>query len=467
MPLVLNRHLRLSLQTNLWKLLINLNKTAMERNVKLWAMVGLASLPLLLAGCSNKENLYDPVKADSLLKEEYSAKFVAKYGEFSADYSWDATSSTPKYQSSRANGDYTTSQDYYEVESGTLGWLKRKLKDGKDNSSLGTPFFMTVPNNEFTIVPIFQGSANYTWKLHMVVGEGENAKDIEFWSKSKGIQYKKWANASSWYDLANNGNTENVGAVRSKQYTFDLKEQVGQIMYFYLEVWNGNTKVGNMSSLEHQMLALTDCPLPGNIDKKNEMLIIACEDASIKGDSDKDYNEVVLMVYGNPEVPKPVEITNEEVKEVTTKRYMIEDLGSTDDFDFNDVVVDVTRTLTKKMTYENGKLSASETISDEQKAVIRHLGGIVPFQLKIGNTTLEEMQGQMDVNPDTEFAVTGWDPDQNNVSATVKDVNNGSVHAVSFPHKGEAPMIIAVDAEVQWMEERVSITKDWFESIKK
>lgn len=437
----------------------------MKKNLKLWAMVGLASLPLLLAGCDSKENMYDPAKADALLKAEYSAKFIAKYGEFAADHSWDATSSFPKYQSSRAAGYKPTEGEYYNVEGNTLDWLQEKLKNEQDNSALGKPFAMTVPNNKFTIVPIFQGSANYRWKLHLVVGEGENEQDIEFWSKSQGIQYKdgkKWHNLK---DRKKGENTESVWNVRSRQYTFDLTDYAGQLMYFYLEVWNGYYKVGNMSSLEHQMLALSDCPRPSNIGKENETLIIACEDGPLAS-ADKDYNEVVLLMYGNPEVPKPIEITDKEITEVKTKRYMIEDLGSTDDFDFNDVVVDVTSELTKKLTYTNGKLTGTEVIGETQKAVIRHLGGTVPFQLTIGNTALKEMQGQMDANPDTEFDIAGWEPEKNNISVKVKDANNEIVHDIEFPKDGTAPMIIAVDETVNWMEERVSITSGWWDGLR-
>lgn len=449
----------------------------MKRNLKLWAIVGLASLPLLLAGCDSKENMYDPAKADALLKAEYSAKFIAKYGEFAADHSWDATSNFPKYQSSRAAGYAPTKGDYYNVEGNTLDWLQEKLKNEQDNSALGKPFAMTVPNNKFTIVPIFQGSANYRWKLHLVVGEGENGQDIEFWSKSQGIQYKYWNWGKwDWADLSGGGNTESVRDVRSRQYTFDLTDYAGQLMYFYLKVekyvsnwWGGGSweAVGNMSSLEHQMLALSDCPRPSNIGKENETLILACEDGPLEDtNTDKDYNEVVLLMYGNPEVPKPIEITDKEITEVKTKRYMIEDLGSTDDFDFNDVVVDVTSELTKKLTYTNGKLTGTEVIGETQKAVIRHLGGTVPFQLTIGNTALKEMQGQMDANPDTEFDIAGWEPEKNNISVKVKDANNEIVHDIEFPKDGTAPMIIAVDETVNWMEERVSITSGWWDGLR-
>lgn len=70
------------------------------------------------------------------------------------------------------------------------------------------------------------------------------------------------------------------------------------------------------------------------------MMIVACEDTNVS--SDNDMNDVVFMVYGKPYVPG-VETIEEgtPITKKTTVRYMIEDLGATDDFDFNDIVIDV------------------------------------------------------------------------------------------------------------------------------
>lgn len=95
------------------------------------------------------------------------------------------------------------------------------------------------------------------------------------------------------------------------------------------------------------------------------------------------------------------------------------------------------------------------------------MGGLLPFTLKIGDTALPEMQGAMGVNPNKEFEIEGWIPEQNNISVTVKGTQNGEVHNVNFPANGEIPMIIAVDPTVNWMEERVAITKEWFDGLKK
>lgn len=109
----------------------------MKKNVKLWAMIGL---PFLLASCmAGTEDLYNPSKADELLKSEYSAKFIAKYGEIAADYSWDATLAYPKYQSTRA---LIPDEKWYEVDNNTLDWLNKKLPENHNNKDLGKPFTM-------------------------------------------------------------------------------------------------------------------------------------------------------------------------------------------------------------------------------------------------------------------------------------------------------------------------------------
>ena len=189
------------------------------------------------------------------------------------------------------------------------------------------------------------------------------------------------------------------------------------------------------------------------------------QDANLE--TDWDMNEVVFLMYGDPKIPDKIEITNDEIKESVTKRYMIEDLGSTDDFDFNDVVVDVTEECTLKITKENGVITKTENVKTEQKAIIRHLGGSLPFTLTIGNTSLPEIQGALNKNPNTEYMIEGWEPDKNNISVTVKGTENDGIHTVNFPANGEIPMIIAVDPTVNWMEERVAITKEWFEGLKK
>lgn len=419
-------------------------------------------LPLLFASCANTDDLYDPAKADALLKAEYSANFIAKYGEIAPNQSWDATVSYSKYNTSTRG---ITSSGRYIVESSTLKWLNDNLPEGKNNSTKGTPFEMTVPANKFTIVPIYQ-YAKQVWSLWIKVGNDEPYK---VWTKSEGLQYRNDSYDWPWKNVSeiSEGSTKDLSIVRAPKYEFDYSDRAGEPMWLYLLIEEGLGNCANKGdklwSDEGQMIALDMGNKKPDIDGA-EVKVIACEDSYLSA-VDHDMNDVVFLMYGKPEVPD-ITPTPEYRTTTTAKRYMIEDLGSTDDFDFNDIVVDVEQVLKEKLIKGEHQLSHWEEVSKTQTATIRHLGGVLPFTLKIGNTEFKEMEGQMDVDPNEEYEIAGWDPVKNNISIKVRD-KKGGVHATVFPKDGEVPQIIAVKPSVQWMQERVSITKDWFESAKK
>ena len=209
------------------------------------------------------------------------------------------------------------------------------------------------------------------------------------------------------------------------------------------------------------MLAL-DCELPANLDESYTAMIIGCEDADLK-DSDWDMNDVVFLVYGKkvPET-KPIE-EGTPVVQSRTVRYMIEDLGSTDDFDFNDIVVDVTEHRITTPLIQDGKIVDWKDTEYTQEATLRHLGGTLPFILKIGDTELAERPGVLGADLEETFPVEGWNPDTHNVSVKVRQsASSGVYHDVIFPKAGEAPMIIAVNPTQNWMKERVSVPESWF-----
>ena len=222
--------------------------------------------------------------------------------------------------------------------------------------------------------------------------------------------------------------------------------------------------------------------LPSNIKLNDGATIkyIGIED-NTEGNTDNDYNDIVLAVVGNPDIPKEVIITVDEYEVPTylAKRYMVEDLGATDDFDFNDIVIDVYQNFKEKhkVTFENGARKSdviTETVKSDQVAVIRAMGGTVDFTLKIGDNTwsksgngfdVTKMLNTQSIDKNAElakFTVTGWDPEKNNVEVEVKDAKNNRVYTIAFPKKGEAPMIIAVDESQEWMTERNSVPKAWF-----
>lgn len=249
-----------------------------------------------------------------------------------------------------------------------------------------------------------------------------------------------------------------------------------------------------------QMLALTSCTRPTELTAKikelvgsdfsseAQYMVVGCEDAN-KGDSDWDLNDVCFLLVGLPEAPK--------IQTIISKRYMIEDLGSTFDFDFNDIVIDVTEKTTKTAQGEQtGKFAY---------ATLRHLCGTIPFRIKIGDKVLGLDNGAQgvfagnngggsgyDPTNDPNYAklmnveVTGkWIPNENNITVTswpsqagagwddIKDAGYQTNYlgekggeTFQFPEVGHYPYIIACNQNTQWMPELVAVPTSWFKTWK-
>ena len=455
---------------------------------KLLAFGCFAAIGVGLMSCS-KADVFDSNAANELKKEQlekdYTSNFVKKYGAVEGK-SWDFATLATSYtleSSNRAltrDGVYNADATVGEmlVNKATIDWMSDNMKAGKNNVKKGKPFYLQVPNNSFTIVPIFQGTASYYWQLWMHV---DGLGDKLVWSKGD-IEYITKEGATDW-KKPGTGNTgmNNAFQIKAPTYTF-ANLPVDANMYFYLLVWDSFDKFKDQSinprkltSLNQMMLALIDCDVPSNVPAGNEVSIIGCED-NAKGDF--DYEDLVFMMYGNPAPPiKHVE----EVIEGTPKRYMMEDLGEEHpDFDFNDVVVDVITDRVKTQYFYDIAADGSWTLTDTKTiknlpdiAVVRAAGGILDFTLKIGNTTwtksakfpnYQQMlntgrDGEIDYDKELDtFKVEGWNPTNNNISVKVAGVDND----ITFPETGKAPKVIAVDPTTKWMNERTPAPESWF-----
>ena len=170
----------------------------------------------------------------------------------------------------------------------------------------------------------------------------------------------------------------------------------------------------------------------------------------------EDYSDLICLLE-NYQV-KEAEIVNTEAK-----RYMMEDLGSVGDFDFNDCVVDLTKT-----TWSDGKV--------ETKGVVRALGGILDITILIDGKQVWSKNGQEGLDVKTmynttsidknavygEFDASDWQPSKNNISFAVKG-ENAQVVEIEFPETGSIPQMVAVKAGHDWMTERSRVPSiDWF-----
>lgn len=463
-------------------------------NKNLFKILGLAIIGVAFSACTKSDFIEEQNEAIAEQHiAEYEANFVKKYGAVNPNKSWDLTTNHPEYsfpseQSSTraftrdAAATYSKTEGTFNVEQSVLNWCFEKIPAGKNNTGEGTPFYLTVPGNDFTIVPLFQGNASYYWELWMNV---DGYAPIKVWAKGDELKYK--TADGEWHPVgtAQAGIPKNPVPVQvqAPSYTFHGLTE-GATMYFSLRKWanynaytndTDKNKYDELTSMSQKMLALRQCPIPQEVAAGNSVNIIGCEDAS-----DNDFEDLVFMAYGIPTVKEV-----ETLDEIFTKRYMVEDLGDTDDFDFNDLVVDVSKKLRTIYTYEvyadGTKRQLGEpdgpTLIDEW-AVVRAAGGTLDFTITIGSSSwtksehmsASEMRNTKkgSINYDAvigEFKITNldWDYERNsNVSIEVDGRgHNAGVQTIQFPKDGEIPKIIAVDNTWTWMNERESVPDSW------
>jgi hypothetical protein len=144
----------------------------------------------------------------------------------------------------------------------------------------------------------------------------------------------------------------------------------------------------------------------------------------------------------------------------TSKRYLVEDLGSTADFDFNDIVFDV------------------DDVNGEQYCTVRALGGTLDIEIQVGDSTWRKSDSQYAVSdmintriPNysdeyylDRFKVTGWNPTENSVCVNVYVNGQEGMYVIEFPAYGEVPMMVAVKRNKWWRKEFDTIPNsiDWF-----
>lgn len=404
---------------------------------------------LVLSSCSSKgeEYSYSPEKAHELIEKDYKSAFIQKYGEISPFETWDLSQ-----RGSTLAG--------FAGTRGNKGQSSNLVQDMASTESYG--YYLNYSNNESKIAKLF----NNNWG-DIVAEFGK-------------VQPTAWA--PSGKIIFSVVGVSRDDASSAKYFTWGVANTPeGDLFLRQSSPANGkNAKIGNSAEKHTSSLDFSQIPdgarwFTASSDNKKVDLSSAYNQTitdfkivtmTIDGVSytfwgfkcDKtnpDYTNLVLWVKEIPTVPVPV----------ISKRYMVEDLGGSYDFDFNDVVFDVIK-------YSDGS----------QKCYVRALGGTLDVTIKVANNswtkrqdyTITEMLNTNPIDPNLclkEFDATGWDGDNSKVSVIVEGNDKAAggettyYWAVPFPAQGEAPLIVAtMYGSKTWMRERQSVPNvQWFQ----
>ena len=461
--------------------------------IKSLLLIGsMAVFGMAMSSCSKEENLFDNQAAQADMYAKYSANFVKKYGPIDPNQTWDFAPAAPVYLpvskgTTRSAADFsiTRGDDNIYIENDILQYMHSNMKAGGNNSTNGMPFTFEATGEDFYVVPLYQGVASYFWELWVSI-DGVQTK---IWQKGQDFYYStdETPSASSQWKAVGTGKDGVPDAAKSVKAPFTkFTASAGAELYFFLKVWTStsnhttNQLGGTMltSLTPGKMIALSNAPVPAIVSQNDyDAVIVGCEDGA-----DTDFEDLVFMIYGHCPVAK----FHKDVEVVEAKRYMIEDLGGVDDFDFNDIVLDLQKYRTDRIMYngteENPQYVGTSTLPDTEgeRAVLRAAGGTHNFTIQIGNTSWSKNQlqgydynqmintgwGNTPIVKDLELAViplgaNDWDPELNNITVTVEDSN--VIRVISFPKNGETPLMMSADPNTMplWSKEKVDVPNWW------
>lgn len=402
---------------------------------------------MAFVACSHDLSVNEDYASENL-KAQYKANFEKKYGKIDPNQSWDFTNYSDASQA-RTRGTSSVSWSRISVVNGFWSFIDVDAPKVK-SSVAGADVLSWNPTLSVDLYPCYAHGkgVNKDQYFHLaIVDKNKNDykySNIPYIDVIGNIKTKD----AKWYGAGN-------ALIHDSGRKIDAMNIVAEnkiwVAYFtWVDNYSSATKKENTDNLKNIQ----------SFEIKNYKEIVVndhiywCFDCN----KDNDYSDLICLV-DNLEQPAPI-----------VKRYLIEDLGSTDDFDFNDIVVDVI-----------------ENPNGSQKAQVRAMGGTLDFTLKIGKTSWTKegskvrvtVDGDLqDTNPAqmyntlapiyelvlSEFTVEGWHPDQNDITVYVKDKQNGNVITeIPFPREGDAPMIIAVKPLTYWNIEREELRKDWWQ----
>ena len=395
----------------------------------------ILAVGIAMASCS-KNDVFEQNQTNfsEQQKAEYVSNYVAKYGQPAANQSWDFAAAVPNASKTRAGETMVCdpannpSLFYWNVMTDLHKPITHSIENMIKSATVKTW-------NPFIKVELYPSAVHTTGtalKFALSVCYNDEVSNIVTGFK---------ANDKSWgYNLDFLGDylTASVYSVGRNVDTRSLTtaENVYWAAYSYNYEWKWRTFISGewvekgLKSFE--LKTYKEITVNGHT--------YWCFDCT----GDGDYSNLICLA---------VDAETQAIQ----KRYFVEDLGSKDDFDFNDIVFDVID--------DNGS----------QECIVRAMGGTLDFTLKIGDTTwtkseaadvktMYNTQGNIEYDKVlARFPVTGWNPNANNISVEVKsNVSENVIIKIPFPKKGEVPMILAFKTVTNWQTERESLPEGWW-----
>lgn len=343
------------------------------------------------------------------------------------------------------------------------------LPEGINNKKKVTENFLYKSIGKlFYIRPIYFKSND--WVTLGIYYYDENKKIIEkpVWTRDHSTNGCWWGNEElTWNNLDHTAaDTDQLlaqGASTLWCQSIKIETPYGMSFGFYIQ--NGNDKFYSEKRLNETYRGEKQCHA-ATFDYQGKRYITFEDQTNRNGSSDMDLNDLVCVIGEDMDNSGSPDIVEKDDTEDTDMKYIIacEDLGGSDDFDFNDIVLAINH------------VSGTKTVSVELLAA----GGTLPAKVMYNNTTLfEEVHAAFGVSSN-DMVNTGGNitlapiksaaieiPDNFTIAThaskfkiTVSKAGNSNIE-ISVPDKnGVTPQAFVVAApDWEWPKERQNITE--------
>ncbi len=499
-------------------------------------MVSLPSFLCVITTCRD----YLPFTDEEMFQGEYQQNFIKAFGAIDPNQTWDFSALVPLGKTNEAisragenpDAEFTDSRGLFKTQKDLYNDI---MDHTQFTSATGQSFaFIIKAGTQFSIYPVYETATPYLtstnitknggliWGLQVMIDNtaaqvcNGSSRVMYEWPMAFNMFYRPNSYVEDVFDnyqpLTYTLQCTSAGVLSAPIIKYDNAGTDNKTMYLNLHITDIiNTEFNSYAAKESQQSSLTghmriiDVAHPSTIPDKYETMFIACEAANLDANVKYKYRyrSLVLMLVapkGNlPDIVYTQENGDERYfsEPDLSKRYMIEDLGSTSDFDFNDIVVDVSQRtrhtveITKTAATNKTPEKTAVTLNDKTEtiATVSHVCGTRPFEIQVGDYTFglvndptdqersrkellkETTEGLPSViehiigwDPNVSATITGWNPSINNISVKVwplgkQDAINGSWQ-VDFPLTGQVPYIMALPITVPWTDEGIKFD-DW------
>ena len=424
----------------------------MRKFVSIAASIAAFASMVMFTSCS-KSDMYDANRVNENTVKSYEQQFVEAFGPVSKTQSWDFTTSAKA--STRGDEQPTVTWSQEQNENGFFqSFVNEDFEDVK-SLVVSTEVQDWKPYAKMNLHPVFSKGNGGMYSYYVIGVDYNDLDNYEHAWISINVKYNSWYSGGSAAKNPNNTKTNNLNF--NTYRVIDTQAMADDKSFFWYAValfpetkkeWkDANADAWDNLKAKHELKTCKMFTVNGR-----QYVAFDCN-------GDKDYSDLICLLE-NYQV-KEAEIVSE-----VAKRYMMEDLGSVGDFDFNDCVVDLTKT-----TWSDGKV--------ETKGVVRALGGKLDIAILIGGKQVwaKSAQEGLDVktmynttninmnNAYGEFDASDWQPLENNIAFSVKGANAQDItNQIEFPKTGTIPQMVAVKTDHDWMSERTRVPSiSWFE----